>query len=179
MSGKIQVIPPGLLGFLGVKNFGAAPSDLGGSYVPTLEMIPWSFLARAETLQGGWAAGSVGGNLTGLFTSSTLMAGGGAAFTVPGNEYWYVHDMTLAFVPGAAATRFAMLTAGYLLDSLGTPKYMALASSSCVLTNDPAVVVARDFFVPSGAIFGFSASVANAAATNVASLAMLITRLPV
>lgn len=187
MPGQIQLAPPGLLGLLQIKNFGQNPQQLSDTYVASFPMVPWALLANAEALQVGFAVGAIGGNLSAANFNSDAASSVPGTFNVPNREWWYVHRFTLGFSPGAATTELSWPAIGYLVDAAATPKYLAV--SPPVLgpvtvgaggdPNAPLQIAANDFFVPPGSQLGFTINVANAAATNAASLAALITRLPV
>lgn len=179
MSGEVQLIPPGLLSFLGIKNLGQNPQRLGDAYAPVLPMVPWAFMARLETLQVGFPAASIGGNLAATAFQSDAISSGPGTFSVPANENWYVHYASIGLAPGAAATRVTALSLMVQLDSNGVAKNLALATNNAIYTNDAVSVGAQGFFLPQGAKLGFAVNIANAAATNAAGLSALITRLPI
>lgn len=186
VKGQIQLQPPGLLGLLQIKNFAEAPHDLQQTYVPVFPMVPWALLANAETLQVGFAAGSIGGNLTGTFISDAVSSVPGT-FTVGQREWWYVHRFNLGFSPGGGTTALAWPQLGYLVDVGATAKYLGVSQAilgpvTAAAGGDPTRALqlnASDFFVPPGSQLGFGINVTNAAATNAAALSALITRLPI
>lgn len=86
MSGSIQVIAPGLLGFLQIKSAGQNPSGLLDDIRPTVEMRDWLFEARTELIREVVAYGA--GPLNGFQPYTTM--------TVPQREWWYVTQLTFS-----------------------------------------------------------------------------------
>lgn len=84
--GPIQVIPPGLLGFLNLKSHGENPDTMGSEYQPTIELGEW-LLQRDYELVGGTAMTLVTANL-----GSRPFTGGVLSSPVPADEWWYVHE---------------------------------------------------------------------------------------
>lgn len=79
--GPIQVIPPGLLGFLQLKTGGLNPTELNGLLQPTLQLRDWMFLATAESLTNSQAGVGIGSAWAPLF---------GGGIVVPQGEAWWV-----------------------------------------------------------------------------------------
>jgi len=169
MYGPIQQLPPGLLGFLQLKSQGQNPSLLADSYQPSIEMLDWLLLASNETLQVGFAAGTIGGNLA----SSTV----NAVATVPNEEWWYVHRFSVGVAP-VGATRISNVGLIMTLSAAGAAANFSLASNPVIGVADLVNVGAQGFFAPPGAILGWIANITNAGATNVAGSALWFTRLP-
>lgn len=181
-NGPIQIFPPGLLGFLQLKNSGQNPSILDGTVQPSLEMLPWLFLGRADSLQVGFAPASIGGNLSAATFRSDAVSSAPGTFNVPNSQWWYVHYLDLGFTPGAGATAWSWPWIGFQMDVGATAKNIAVATLGGIpntSSNQPFQLSARDFFVPPGSALGFGINVTNAGADNIASLAGLITRLPI
>lgn len=176
--GPIQIIPPGLLGFLGLKSAGENPHSLLAEYRPTLEMRDWLLMARAEYLMVGFAAGSIGGNLTGTVITDSVSSVPGT-FVVPVGEWWWFHDATFSLAPGAAATDVRGISLGMTVQIAAAVGYLALGQSSFVGTNQASHFNVRDFWAPPGASLAFTANVVNAAATNTAALAGWVTKIRV
>lgn len=105
--GPINLIAPGLLGLLQLKQFGKNPDELAGVVQGTIELRDWYMQARIEdevslfgsTPQKLLATASPG---LGIFTA------GGVNCTVPNNQAWYVYQLNVAANLLAAETiRFA------------------------------------------------------------------------
>lgn len=177
--GPIQVIPPGMLGYLGLKTSGENPHSLLGEYRPTIEMRDWLFNQQAQMFQVGFAAGSIGGNLAGTTVNTDSISSVPGTFVVPKGEWWWFHNATITIAPGAGATDFRGLTIGLLCAIGASNAYLNLESSSLVGTNQSWGLSARGFWAPPGASLAWTASIANAAATNAASLVGWLTKLPI
>lgn len=102
MAGPIQVLPPGLLGFLQIKNAGRNPDNLLSDLQPSLNLLEWYLNARATD-----ALNIFGGN------GSVNAAGSGALlsltnWTVPNNTWLYVFEFTVVCsLLAAESIRFA------------------------------------------------------------------------
>jgi len=176
--GPIQIIPPGLLGFLGLKTSGENPHSLLGEYRPTVEMRDWLLRSRGEYLQVGFAAGSVGGNLAGTTINTDAISSIPGAFTVPKGEYWFFHDLTVSLAPGAAATDVRALCLGLLVQIGAATGFLNLASSPVLGTNQAFTLSAQGVWAPPGALIAWTAAIANGAATNAAALTAWVTKIP-
>lgn len=152
VSGPIQVLPAGLLGFLQLKSpAGRNPEVLTGEVAPGLEMLPFYINQQAiHATQGGKtiALGTGTGNL--LFDAPSIV--------VPLDEFWYVKYFTVLFSPLTAGDIVTGFCPSAYLDPaapsarfhlLGTPTYGRP-------TGGTPVASARDFWVPPGTAFGFN-----------------------
>lgn len=176
---NLQVVPPGLLGFLGVKNFGVAPSELGNTYAPVLPMIPWAFLAKAEFQQDG--AAGVAANFAG-FTNFAVSGATPLLWTVPNGEWWYIHTIAAEVSAGAAADVLQGMTPAYQVRIGGSVATVPMGVSQN-FTNTGTIAniyqaTVRDFWVPPGAALGVWWNSVFAAAKAV-SLITSFTRLPI
>lgn len=89
MPGQINRLPDGVLGFLGIKNFGQMPRDL------------------SQVLSGSWELRDFYLNVNPTYGASSLVAlalGGSFAFTVPNNEIWWVTDFSVFHNAAAASS---------------------------------------------------------------------------
>lgn len=75
----INRIPTGILGFLGIKNFGRNPEEVAGYLQPTWDYQRWYLETNAQ-----FRNQAVSFNAVGFF----------AAFQVPTNEVWAVHSLS-------------------------------------------------------------------------------------
>lgn len=111
--GPIQVIPPGLMGLLQLKQQGRLPTDLADSVQPVLEMRDWYFTGRrvATTALFPGAAPLATFNVPGV---QTFVPSAGGLATVPNGQYWYV-DTCAAYGTLAAAAdtvRYSLVLLG-------------------------------------------------------------------
>lgn len=89
--GPIQIIPPGLLGYLQVKNVGQNPNTLDSNIQPTLELLHWLLRARQVSVDPNTYA-------RGFLTANR----GFLSWTVPliaaQDEWWYIAHYNIASV---------------------------------------------------------------------------------
>lgn len=178
-SGPVQVIPPGLLGFLQLKNSGVNPQQLQNGYTPTLDMLHWLLRGREE-IMGTVAnpcsvaiANGVVGNFQ-VFTTNSIQ--------VPDDEWWYVHDYAVYTDALLAATSIVQFTcavqsttAGQIGKLYGTSQSLLAGSAAGRI----GMAQAHDFFVASGSFLGFAPSVNEVAAGNITYQGTVrFTRLP-
>lgn len=178
MSGEIQLIPPGLLGLMGVKNFGNNPSRLAEAYAPVLPMIPWAFHAKTEWQTGGTA--NQAAQLVGFVDFSTQI---GATWAVPSNEWWYVEYMEVTMTGGAAADVCTGLVPAFQMKGTGGINFETALVPPTNFTNTGTIAnryfsSARDFWLPPGAILGCLLNRVFAAVGAISS-GIQFTRLPI
>lgn len=90
MARPIQVIAPGLLGYLQLKSNGRNPDTLMEEVRPTIDVKEWLLTAQREYISGSAALAAPG-------VSSRYVGfvdGGGNAILVPPDELWYVWNAT-------------------------------------------------------------------------------------
>lgn len=93
MAGQIQLIPPGLLGMLQIKNDGKNPSSLGEQIAPVFnltEWYAWQNFERHKAEAGSLILGQVGPR---IIESAAVEPGVG--LKTPQDEWWYVHNFTV------------------------------------------------------------------------------------
>lgn len=106
--GPIQIIPPGLTGLLQLKQMGRLPDRMSDTVAPVLELRDWYMTASRETEIGIFgAAPSVA-----LITANIGIRDFVPQVLIPGNQIWYVEQMTVKCSPTGAevatdAVRFA------------------------------------------------------------------------
>lgn len=85
MAGPIQLIPPGLLGWVQLKSDGRNPSTLGEQIAPVWDLLPWYLesTARNHTIIDSVVSGHAS---VGFAVFPTLLNGKNA---------WWVHDFTV------------------------------------------------------------------------------------
>jgi len=176
MSGPLQVIPQGLLGFLQLKSSGMNPRDLVDTVQPTFDL--WKHYLRSMAINWTTASGvAVIGN-----------AGGGAVYSpnaiiVPQNEVWYVTTYGVSLSPLTAGD-VADFSPALRLTSVGTiiwnlcpnvnPRLPLVAA-----TGYTPHVSSHDFFAPPGSEFGFWIQGATFAASETFSANLRYTRMPI
>lgn len=120
MAGPINRLPWGLLGFLGLKNFGQYPNQLVESLQPTWDLLELYAGAHGEHV------------FTGLtqFTATGFVTGG-AAVLVPQTELWYVSQSSSAYATGVGETLSAKhgYIDGTLMEGMLTQGSTVLAAS--------------------------------------------------
>lgn len=172
-SGPIQVIPPGLLGMLQLKNVGQLPDVLQGNVQPVLELRDW--LLHANELYGLASLNQAAGNYDSTMVSMNTPV------VIPQGEWWYLHDITAYLVLGNTDT----LNGGFgiafeplpnvLQLNLSEKQYQAFTAggaTTLAVSAQPA-----DFFPP-GTEFGISMGRLVLAAARVHFLTYRYTRLP-
>jgi len=172
VAGPIQVIPPGLLGFLQLKSLGQNPDALLTDYRPTIEMRDWLFEANAENVFGGLSV-ATGGDTSAFFSP--------LAMVVPANEYWWVLNYTVTSALLVAGDTVHMLDCIFANPILGTQNVFQLSQQTprdITGINRFARVHTGGFFVPPGSELGFGYTVT--AAVTVAFTGFLrFLRLPI
>lgn len=119
---KISRIPAGILGFLGIKNGGQYPQELGSILAPTWE------LGELYLSYGAQLGGAVGG---------VSVAGYGVTVAPPPGEVWCLHDIGCSVTTGAAEAWTGSLcrssTSGGTTVPISDSQSLG-ASANCVLT---------------------------------------------
>lgn len=98
--GPIQLIPPGLLGLLQLKQLGRLPDKLADTVAGVVELRDWYLTARRvdqTTLFGNatLVTAALGAGNTG-FQAFHVGAAGGPVCIVPQNQLWWVEQLTIA-----------------------------------------------------------------------------------
>lgn len=176
-TGPIQIIPPGLLGFLQLKSQGKNPSLLADTYLPCIEMRDWMFQAERESVTDTLTLGA-GANAPG-----TYAAYAGVAAIVPNGEFWWVHSASIIFDITAAESIAAR--PAWFYDTGGSNFGIQLIADT--VTWREVVGTARrlafslnNFFAPPNSRLGLLIEAATGAGyTNNATVRNLITRLPI
>jgi len=175
-SGPIQVIPPGLLGLLQLKNLGRLPDVLMGSVQPITEMMPWYLRANREV----WPLNSGNTIAPGTYTGYVLMSPN--ELLVPQDEWWYVHSLSIGFAAGAGGSAIGIRLAAQW-NQVGTLKYQALGSERMVspltAADGELLLAAYDFWAPPGSSLGFYVHTVSVAALQATVRGMDFTRCPI
>lgn len=177
-GGPIQVIPPGLLGFLQLKTSGKNPEFLDDTISPTLDVTDWYFQASLLdfTQAVATAARALANGVTGiqLFSPNSI--------DVPQQENWWVEEYTI-FAAVPAATDTCQFSCMYRTPNVGSTNPYVLGDPSPLLTGVAAaarinVARARQFFAPAGCSLGMFVLANETAATITYNGFVRFARLP-
>jgi len=170
--GPVQVIPPGLLGALQLKQLGQNPHSLLAEYRPTIEVRDWLLLGNAiDRTQISLAAIAV--------PSATY---GAANFSpnhiiVPTRELWWCYEYTVSsdLIPAGDTIQIAP---SYSRPLVGTLSNYVLCPRNDVGAGAVGVasrvdVCARNFWLPPDSELGFTISTNTRAAGNTTFLGYL------
>lgn len=147
--GPVQVIPPGLLGFLQLKNAGVNPEQLEKAIRVVWDAQEWYFESRMEVIRSALvntAAGPLNGN-------QPL-----ADLTVPQDEYWWVQNISVYGSVGSplGAGDVVRMLVTYVMPQFGNdPFAIEQPLGQAFGQGDTPLISASGFFVPSGAVLGF------------------------
>jgi len=178
-SGPIQAIPAGLLGFFNLKNVGRNPAVMPDTVQPTLELRDWYFESLAvfdlepHSITFNPALGVTGFN---PYTLATVN------MSVPENEFWWVEQLSLRAILGAATDKLSFAPA-YRARPLGTQD-IVLGQPSEYFVGDGtggayAAVTASGFFLPAGAQLGIWIQKIASAGTITVDSTLRYTPLPI
>lgn len=154
-NGPIQLIPPGLLGFLQLKVGGLNPENLSTNLQATLELFEWYMQARLEHSSSSISrtVNTAGG--AGSFVPFLVPAN---ALVVPDKEFWWVESFTILALLGAAADTTSF-QCGWQSATLGAPSFYSVGPTETATGSATSNVEAfarsdRPFFCPPGAQLG-------------------------
>lgn len=177
MSGPIQRIPPGFLGFLQLKNFGKNPSELPDVLTPTLGMFDWYMQANAESRFSSWslATNATGPVIIGSFANTNLL--------VPNTEIWFVIAANVGLQTLPAANDTCSLKLGYFDRNLGGFFGAPGPDEQCLLVGGTSDVRpffrSHNFWVPPGGyISAWVEQATFAGGPFTASLGARVVRMP-
>lgn len=174
MSKPIQLIPPGLLGLLQLKNNGKNPQELPDQVQAIMEMRDWYMECNHETVVQtvDVANGAVG------FTAYTT------PIIVPATEYWFVEDYTVQTNTALIATSVVSFAAAWRIVTGAVFSQFGVGTPQQLLTGVAAgrggfAFSDRGFFLPTGAELGIRVMANEVAAGNITYQGSVrITRLP-
>lgn len=176
MAGPLNIIPPGFLGFLQLKNFGKNPSEVPEVIAPTFDMLSWYMQGEAVPMAGTDATRACTSDLDGFvaLTSNTI--------TVPDGEWWFVHNVYLYASLPAATTEFfsgspCWFNANTFQGEVLCPPGQLIQGVAALTRRY--FTAARDFFVPPGSQFGAYVLTCETATSITVGLNGRITRLPI
>lgn len=170
--GPVQLVPPGLLGFLNLKSSGDNPHSILAEYRPAIEMRDWLLQARQEDIN---------------FTNNVLVTGNlgtrlflNNAPIVPQGEWWFVHNVAMftGLLPagdiiGGAIDWVVGNPANYAVHIVGNQQTFTGAANRVALWRSD-----RGFFMPPGAQLGLYVTDAVFAVNGNPAGWAQITRLP-
>lgn len=153
----IQLIPPGLLGLLQLKQEGRGIVELPDVLQGVLELRDWILQARAV-----WSGDehSIVLNAAGRDTFETFTNPFG-----PSNSEWrYVHEYTIIAtpVPAGGTAEIASFAPMMVAQNIGTLRPVCVGqpfvwgTGAPQLVQSQVIVSARNFFMPAGAVLGFA-----------------------
>jgi hypothetical protein len=148
-NGPLQIFPPGLLGFLQLKNAGRNPQVLIDSLAPVLNAFEWYM--QATQLQAPYPMSVARTNGQTGSAAFTTPAGG---LVIPAHEWWWVDTYTL-FAGGLIATDTVQLVPTLFDPIAGTVRQVGAASDQKTGSAATRAVHAfgRQFFAPPGSVF--------------------------
>lgn len=121
MSGPIQIIPPGLLGYFQLKNRGRNPTDMPETLFPMMDLLEWYLHANGEQLA------TLSFSIPATGSDSQPFAGLGGI--VPNGEWWYVHYMCAFSAPLLAADTVEKLQCAVIVSD-PSPQTILLGQAS-------------------------------------------------
>lgn len=104
--GPIQLIPPGLMGLLQLKQTGRLPGTLNDIVSGVLELREWYMMARRVNTLALFPGASfpVINGITAPGVGVGFVPAGGGNATVPNGQIWWVDNMTIQCTISAAAS---------------------------------------------------------------------------
>lgn len=164
----LQLIPPGLLGLLQLKQEGRGLVELPDVLQGVIELRDWYLQARSE-----WSLTTHSGVINATGRANFLTFANPVA--VPEQEWWFVHQYVVKAdpVPGAGSAEVHSLVPVMIQQATGTARSVAIGSGQFpVGANTAAHTVwaeGRDFFAPAGARLGlaYGVTVAGGGTVNV------------
>ena len=174
MSGPIQVIPPGLLGMLQLKNEGRSPSEFIETLQPTIELFEW--LLQTNSIEGPDAlSGTIAAGLQGFFPATNFVSGQ--------REWHWVHCVSFYSTPVAAGVFFdcriafrKVVGAPSAIHNFGDQKWSmgGIAGATSV-----AWAQSKGFFVPPNMQYGIQVLTNTTALATGGTFNLLYTPLPI
>lgn len=174
-SPSVQVLPPGLLGYLQLKNLGQNPRSLIDAYQPTIDLRDWLLQANYRTL-----------DRTVLLPNNTVGINGTTVpIIVPDTEWWFVHEAYLQTAT-LIATDTAAAGIGFTLPAAAPTFLGMLAQIRGPLTgpnkrlfSSNVPIAGGGIFLPAGAQVGVLVEQCASATTIQFEIAMRYSVLPI
>lgn len=177
-SGPIQVIPPGLLGLLNLKNMGRLPDVLINEVQPGIDLQEWWL--RANLINQ--PAPSTDSLVAGSYNSFRSFTAGAGAIQVPDREWWFVEWYTASFTAAGAGNSATSIDLALEFQQAGVSRWTPLGCvepAQAILNNARWQLVAKSFWVPPGSELGFCVSSVATAVLDVATLTLRYTPCPI
>jgi len=147
-TGPVQTPVPGFLSLLNLKNVGQLPDELLGTVQPVMDHQ--GFLQRGSLQNFPTFPGAAQGVLV---YRGFVPADAAATLTVPGNEWWWVENLTIRANAGAGAT-LDMFAAAFQVPGGSNPFFVVGNQDVLTAGKTCAMSVAQDFWMPPGSIVG-------------------------
>jgi hypothetical protein len=170
----LQVIAPGFLGALQLKNSGTNPDQVQGELQPTIEMRDWLLQANRR---------SAGPYTTTLVNNQIGFQGFGtpAQLVVPNNMWWFVHQFT-TYVALPLGTDSAQFWPAIAFPNAGQLIVVGRSSTETVVAGPNRQIYGfadPPFWAPPGTLFGVACGqVTTVSPTLAASAIVTFTELP-
>lgn len=147
MPASINKVPGGLLGFLGIKNGGENPTQLEPLLKTVIDLWPLYQVAYGEVLSSAINAAAAG------------FPTGGAALTVPSNEYWWCFEYSIQSNAALGAGQVLQSVPGYVIPSAGANLFFGVGPPSNRATTGLFMSASNSeqFILPPGAVLAQNA----------------------
>lgn len=175
VSGPIQILPAGLLGFLQLKSpAGRNPEVMNGDVQPTVDMLPFYLNQQAiHATQGGRTVGA--GSSGGFFAFDA------PSIVVPLDEWWYCHHFTVQVEPVAAGDTYQGFAPMAFLDP-NAPSARAHLLAQPIYgrpTGGKPASAAHNFWLPPGSQLGWFIDFYNTTTADGIVGDLFFSRLPI
>lgn len=184
LYGPIQVVPPGLLGFLQLKSAGKNPAWLSSDISPVFDLLKFYLAPNAENVVG--VTGNIATGSTGFIQPTNQ-----AAFIVPAEEWWYVHTFSMrtsvAFAAAGDAAYFKPAVVSDIFSAVGTARPLPCNTMDAMMGKQLGTLAGGivsnaaycDFLAGPGTAFGALLEIVVLAAGNInLEMTIRLTRLP-
>lgn len=168
--GPVQVFPPGLLGFLQLKNSGKNPEFLSDIISPSLEYRDWLFTARQLTVDPN-------SFIRGFLTANRGFFSWTSPLGVPQDEAWWVRSYMIRtqVVPAAESITYRPCwKAAFIGSNYGVGDVVGTANA-----GEVECLGGENFFLPPGAELGVWIKSCTSAAGIQLSVALEYVPLPI
>lgn len=141
----VQIVPPGFLGLLQVKNAGQSPDKLLNTVQPTSDMLGFWLRGRQRAVKCGTLIAPV----TAVQQILTLRDSNAATpLLTPSGEWWYCAYFGLQLISGVGdTTTNPALVARYGNTAMDADVPLAVLTAS-LAASGAITIAARDFWIP-------------------------------